>query len=123
MRAGILDGLLVLRGKPLHESARSAIVDNAVVLGKQEEHWHRDIRGHEAEIAVEADAFNQKTRRRFTQAERVVADELLPVRRGGKQLRVVQRNGEQTPGTDQARPQDRQPLAERWSHFGTETRT
>src|SRR5262249_35668086 len=57
------------------------------------------------------------------QAERLVPDELLPARRGGEQLRVVERDREKTPRRDQARADNAKPLCQGWLDAGIDPRT
>ena len=93
---------LRLRSAP--RMARPDIVEDAVVFGQQQQYRRLHIFGDETQKAVEAHALDQEARRRLVQAERVVAQKLLPARVGREQLRLVERDRKQPARRDAAAP-------------------
>src|SRR5947207_4170436 len=48
----------------LHEAARALVVDDAVLSGQEQQDRHGHVLGHEAQVAVQAHAFDRSEERR-----------------------------------------------------------
>src|SRR5438105_12466381 len=90
---GKLDDLHVVRGKPTDILSRLFIIDDAVFSGQEQQDRCVDLGSQRTKRAVQENTGDHKPCRDLSQTERVVANKLLPMRRGREQLRILQRHG------------------------------
>src|ERR1051325_8141992 len=84
MGDGVFDDLLVRGGKLGDEVAGPIVADDAILAGKQHQDGNVNVFGRESQIAVEPNAFDEQSSRGLVQAQWIVAQKLLPARRGGE---------------------------------------
>src|SRR4051794_35376636 len=94
MRVGVLVDLAVEGGELPDVGPRGDIVDDAIASGEHQQDRHADVARHEAQVNVEANALDEKSGRGTVKTPRVLAQEAQPAWRRGKQLRLIERDGE-----------------------------
>src|SRR5262249_50948933 len=119
----IFDDVLVAGREALDISAGAVIDDDAILPGQHEQNRHGNVFSAEAEVAIQAGAFQKQPGAGQVQAKRIVREKLLPARLGGEKSRIVQRGRENRRRTKKPGPSKPQTLTKRTSDLTKKTRT
>src|ERR1700733_1656308 len=96
VRPRIGDDILVRGGDLLEKTLCPVVSDDPILARKQQESRNGHMAWRGTHVAVEAYAIKKETRRGLVQCQRIGADKLAPLGRGGEKVGVVEWNGEQT---------------------------